>query len=69
MLGSAEKAKVFSSFFASPFAIKTTFQEPVTPKTRGKVWNKEELPLAEENIPRGSTNSIQASAGSCWSHL
>ena len=47
-----EKAKVLSAAFTLVFTGKTGLQESQAPETRGKVWNKEDLTLVEEDQVR-----------------
>lgn len=51
-LGTNNMAKVLNAFFASVFASKTGLQESQAPQTRGKVWNKEDLPSMEKDQVR-----------------
>lgn len=44
-----EKTKILNAFLASVFTRNTGFQLPKDLETRGKVWNKENVPLAEED--------------------
>ena len=47
-----ERAKVLHAFFISVFTGETGLQESQAPKTRGKVWSKEDLPLVQESQVR-----------------
>jgi len=43
------KAEVLKAFFASVFSSKMGLHEPWVPKTWGKGYSKEDVPLVEEN--------------------
>lgn len=48
MTNDMEKAEVHVTVLALDFIDKTGLKESHTPETRGKVWNKVDLTLAEE---------------------
>ena len=47
-----EKAEVLKALFGSVSTSKTSLQESQAPETRGKVWNKKDLPMVEEDQVR-----------------
>ncbi|KAK4810525.1 hypothetical protein QYF61_004488 [Mycteria americana] len=52
VLQDMEKAEVQNAFFASVFTSKTGLQESQAPETRGKGWNKADVPLVEQDQVR-----------------
>lgn len=59
MKNDTEKAKVLNAFFISFVTAKTGLQEPQAPKTKGRVWSKQDLPSVEEDQPREHLNKLE----------
>ena len=55
-----EKANVLSALFSLVFTDKTNLQESQAPETRANIWNKEELPLSEEDQVREHLSNLDA---------